>query len=276
MSGIYIHKASNKYVILSLGLLLYICYMFFSFLFDSIPNISTDTQRFSYAIELNENWDKSHLEEFENVLKKKYLDNAVESVEYRDKEQAWEKLSKDYNLEFSANPLNNIIILNLSKKMLSATKSRLLSDYESFIRLENINSSHSSSRSQNSAIVYILFIPLLTVLIILFLYILQGAAHSNLSSNKKLIESLILAGAHHSKLAAVFRKNAILNFLVAFILSLILYFTTIYLIKQCFQLNITDLSIVNVFKSILIPSIILFGLHSFILLWKVDKYLKSI
>jgi len=43
-----------------------------------------------------------------------------------------------------------------------------------------------------------------------------------------------------------------------------------------FILEIDDFKTGIIIKSIILPTLVIFVLHSIILLWKVDKYLKSI
>lgn len=275
MAGIYIHKASNKYVILSLGLLLYTLFFFFSFLFNAFPSSNDKSAEFSYIIEMEEDWNIDKNEQFIEKLRHFAFDNNLLKYQFKSSEEAWSQLNPDTKSGVFENPLRDIFtissVIELSKPKLLDLKE----DIPEISRIESFNNPGQSITSSLDSLQFVL-IPLIIFALALFVSILQGATQSNLSSNKKIIESLIIAGAHPSKLAAVFRNNALFNFIFAFVLALVLFLITFYLIKQALLLNTSELDVLNLLKAILIPVFLIFGMHSIMLLWKVDHYLKSI
>jgi len=275
MAGIYIHKASNKYVILALAMLLYLSFFLFFLLFNGLPSLNNIKSTSSYAIEMNSDWNSNKNSQFIERIRKDQLTTNFVNYKFKDKNDEWNKLSKQLNSSLTENPLNDIFIIETFAALENEQSSSLKKSNASIKSIHEIQKG-SSQQSAFEADWKLLLLPLLILSLILYFNILQGATQSNLSSNKKLIESLIVAGAHHSKLTAVFRKNALLNVVFSLILAIILFLVTIYLIKTSFHLNINDFSVVISLKSILIPTLILLVLHSMIVLWKVDKYLKSI
>jgi len=280
MSGIYIHRASNKYIILSLSLLLYTLYFFFSILFKAIPASNSDfrNQSNSYVIRMNHDWNSNAESKVINALTEVSLDNKLLSWEFRDKEVAWKKIKSDSSLDLFENPLDHYFVLRYEGKLTEKQFSDIRKAVDQIKMIEMMAplpgiEIPSLTKLKN---IQVILLPFMVFSFILFVSILHGAAQSNLSSNKRVIESLLLAGAHHSKLSAVFRRNAFLNFFFALVIALVLYLTTIYLIKVGFILEIDDFKTGIIIKSIILPTLVIFVLHSIILLWKVDKYLKSI
>ena len=273
MSSIYIHKASNKYVILSLAVLLSLVFAQFSFLFNVIPQSAESKEVYAYYFELGHDAD---------VNKEKYIQNFIEQVfdnnlikyEYKDRKQAWSEMRQKLKLEFTNNPLFSILTVH-SELYLQKSMESKLSGVDHVKNWKSVQMSKAHPGLAVKAFSNVL-LPLAILCFILYLSIVNGAIQSNLSSNKKTLESLVLSGAHHSKMVAVFRRNALLNFTLAFLLGVFLYFICIYLILYRIDFSIEQLSISNVFKSIIIPCLILLSVHMLIILWKVDKYLKSI
>ena len=276
MAGIYIHRASNKYVVLALALVLYLGYFCFLSLFEGFPTQSDSQSSYSYIVEIDKSWNADEFPEFANLLAVQHFKGQKTSSEIRDREQAWTDLNKNLGYEAGENPLNHIAVIQTEQAIDETTKERII---KSAPYVRSINHSNTHEARNGIAIngtVERLLLPLLLLGIILYFSILHGATHSNLGSNKKTIESLVVAGAHHSKLSSVFRKNAVGNIVLSTLIAIILFIATLYLINSIFHLNIQDFSIAISLKSILIPTIIVFSIHLTMVLWKVDKYLKSI
>ena len=275
MSGIYIHKASNKYVILSLAFLLLVLFSYFSIQFNLIPFQFDKTNTYSHYIELQDDWETSSADELISRLKKDVFKDGFIAYTIKDKEQSWKALSKNYALEFASNPLNNIIVISAHASGKEDDISMLVKNFDE-IRQWNIIEETTEKAGFQIGHFSIVLLPIIIIAFILYLSILQGAANSNLSSNKRVLESLMLSGAHHTKITSVFRANALTNFSLAFILSLFLYIIIVYIIIKLIGVGINHISLSNAMKAVLLPSTMLLALHLVILLWKVDKFLKSI
>jgi len=271
MSGIYIHKASNKYVILSLGLFLSLLYSYCAIQLSIFRGSAEKQDTYIYYFELGTFTDDSKKEKFIELFTGSCFGNNIIKQEFRDKEKAWARLSGELSLEFASIPIHDILMVSSNKQV----------DADQFQSYKEVSRWHTQKKENQKATVSldgksIILLPIILFSAVLYFNILYGAAASNLNTNKRVLESLIISGAHHNRLSAVFRRNGMMNFAMAFLLSILLFALSIYLIIYAFGLDLHHISLSEAFKSILIPSFVLFGIHLIVLLWKVDKYIKSI
>ena len=262
-------------MILSLAVLLFLSFIYFSVLTEVIQGPNTNESQHLHFIELDADWDTSKKEQFLENISKRYFDNNLIKSEFHSRDDSWRKLTASMALEFDSNPLNHVFEIHSTNIVQEDERALFIQDRSMVLRWE-IVSMNSTSEELSVQGFNTILLPLILFTLFLYLNILFGAASSNLSSNKRVLESLILSGAHHSRLSSVFRKNGMSNFVLSLMIAILLYILTLYLFGINNGMDLNDISVSNAFKAIMIPSIILFGVHLIVLLWKVDKYIKSI
>ena len=273
MSQIYIHKASNKYVIFSIAIVLYLSIMFIGLMLLDTRNSSPEGAQSTLVLELNPQWNNADKSKIIFELTESYFKDKVKEIKFIDKAQGWKMISGNEIPEFQDNPLNDVIFIKSSAALQKEKIERLVSD-KSYLEDYKLNVVKTNVE-KFSSIALVLF-PLLLISLLFSIIITKGASDSNLSSNKKELQSLILAGAKFNKINQIFRNNALKIFLFSFIFAIVLCLLTLYLIIQYFDLNPGDLGTSIIFKSIFVPSLLLFVCYLLYTHLKVDKYIKSI
>lgn len=272
MSGIYIHKASNKYVILTTALMLYVSYLFcFLFLQQDIKDISKS--EFSYFLEMDNRWNSSSLQAVKSDISNIIAETKNISYSLIEKETSWQDLSKTLNLPLSDNPLSNIIVIKLDHS-LSLDQIDQIKANTAVITVYTRKPSGASFKTILISPYFL--VPLLILSCLIFISVLQGATKSNLNDNRKVIESLLIAGAHHGRMSSVFRRNALFTFLFSLFLALILSLGSFYLLNGAGAFEYVDIKAINLFKLCLLPTLIIMIMHFMLVLWKVDRFIKSV
>lgn len=262
-------------MILSLAFLLFILFSFFSVQFNLIQANNSGKKSYQHYLEMNPEWDLSKKEQIIKRIDNSFFKNGLNKLEVINKEESWSSLSQKLSLEFASNPLNHILKFQTEDAISDGEKQKFASESQEILNWKVIESNLSDKRFSLKGMEIVLY-PLIAISLLLYFNILIGAVSSNLSSNKRVLESLLVSGAHHSKLSAVFKRNALYNFVYAFLIAVFLYIVSIYLIKYTQNLNFDQINISDGLKAILIPSILLCGVHLIVLSWKVDKYIKSV
>jgi len=282
MFAVWENKPSNVNTIVSSGILQYLFMIVLAYsLFSFADSPSTSTQQIGTGlVEFNEEAVKTEVDAILSFLGSSSLVNK-RYINHLTKTDAIEFMSEDIDanlLETLArdNPFRESISFqmnNSSEIERKALKEKITSNSSVdgvYFKINPVTQSNMNTLPSDKSSLFTLFIPLIIILVIY----LSSLVRRVLSSNKALIRSLALYGSEDVYLKSGLLSKLSFQVLLGWIVALLLFILSFYLIFGNLAVHFANINIRNIFIVIVLPLILSITILFVLFQMKFSNYLK--